>query len=87
MNISLYTITYLKRRLLWDHDNSNLNAVVQVHVKRSVVKEEVLSGEEGEPSEFGRPFRPLIRKSKLVVVDLAGSERIHKSGMFSLQGM
>ncbi|KAG7028657.1 Kinesin-like protein KIN-UB, partial [Cucurbita argyrosperma subsp. argyrosperma] len=51
-----------------------------VHVKRSVVREEVLSNEEGEPSELGRPFRPLIRKSKLVVVDLAGSERIHKSG-------
>lgn len=75
-------------RLLWDLDNSNyINAVVQVHVKRSVVKEEVLSSEEGEPSELVRPFRPLIRKSKLVVVDLAGSERIHKSGMFPLQGL
>lgn len=75
---------------MWDLDNSNyVNAVVQVHVKRSVVREEVLSGEEGEPSELGRPFRPLIRKSKLVVVDLAGSERIHKSGMFHfhLQGL
>lgn len=61
-------------------ESSRSHAVLMVHVKRSVVKEEVLSGEEGEPSEFGRPFRPLIRKSKLVVVDLAGSERIHKSG-------
>ena len=68
-----------------DLDNSNyINAVVQVQVKRSVVREEVLLGEEGEPSELGRPFRPLIRKSKLVIVDLAGSERIHKSGMFPL---
>lgn len=61
-------------------ESSRSHAILMVHVKRSVVREEVLSGEEGEPSELGRPFRPLIRKSKLVVVDLAGSERIHKSG-------
>ncbi|KAG6597191.1 kinesin-like protein KIN-UB [Cucurbita moschata] len=61
-------------------ESSRSHAILMVHVKRSVVREEVLSNEEGEPSELGRPFRPLIRKSKLVVVDLAGSERIHKSG-------
>ncbi|XP_022146966.1 kinesin-like protein KIN-UB [Momordica charantia] len=61
-------------------ESSRSHAILMVHVRRSVVREEVLSSEEGEPSELGRPFRPLIRKSKLVVVDLAGSERIHKSG-------
>ncbi|KAL0547893.1 hypothetical protein IC582_012325 [Cucumis melo] len=61
-------------------ESSRSHAILMVHVKRSVVREDVLSGEEGEPLELGRPFRPVIRKSKLVVVDLAGSERIHKSG-------
>ncbi|XP_023527866.1 kinesin-like protein KIN-UB isoform X1 [Cucurbita pepo subsp. pepo] len=61
-------------------ESSRSHAILMVQVKRSVVREEVLLGEEGEPSELGRPFRPLIRKSKLVIVDLAGSERIHKSG-------
>lgn len=56
--------------------------IVQVNVKRSVVeREDDLSSENGEPSHVARSFKPLIRKSKLVVVDLAGSERIHKSGV------
>lgn len=45
--------------------------------------EDNLSGDNGEPSHITKSFKPLVRKSKLVVVDLAGSERIHKSGVYS----
>lgn len=44
-------------------------------------REDNLSGENGESSHLTKPFKPLVRKSKLVVVDLAGSERIQKSGI------
>lgn len=58
--------------------------IVQVHVKRSVMgREDSLSGENGESSHLTKPFKPLLRKSKLVVVDLAGSERIQKSGIYA----
>lgn len=57
--------------------------IVQVHIRRSVVgSEDHLSGENGETSHLMKPYRPMLRKSKLVVVDLAGSERIHKSGVY-----
>ena len=55
---------------------------MQVHVRRSVTgREDVISSENGDPSHLAKPFKPLVRKSKLVVVDLAGSERVHKSGI------
>lgn len=58
--------------------------IVQVHVRKSVVgSEDHLSGENGETSHLMKPYKPMLRKSKLVVVDLAGSERIHKSGVYS----
>ena len=43
--------------------------------------ETALSSEDENPSHLVKPFRPLVRKGKLVVVDLAGSERIQKSGL------
>lgn len=56
---------------------------MQVHVRRSVTgREDIISSENGDPSHFAKPFKPLVRKSKLVVVDLAGSERVHKSGIY-----
>ena len=56
--------------------------LVQVHVKRSVIgREDNLLGDNGETSHLSKSFKPVVRKSKLVVVDLAGSERIHKSGV------
>lgn len=61
-----------------------LNSLLQVHVKRSVMgREDIISSENGDPPpHLAKPFKPLVRKSKLVVVDLAGSERIHKSGLY-----
>lgn len=54
---------------------------VQVNVRRCVEdRDNDVSSENGESSHTVRSFKPLVRKSKLVVVDLAGSERIHKSG-------
>ncbi|EXB52669.1 Armadillo repeat-containing kinesin-like protein 2 [Morus notabilis] len=62
-------------------ESSRSHAILMVHVKRSVMgREDSLSGENGESSHLTKPFKPLLRKSKLVVVDLAGSERIQKSG-------
>ncbi|PON35227.1 Kinesin-like protein [Parasponia andersonii] len=62
-------------------ESSRSHAILMVHVKRSVMgREDNLSGDTGEPSHLTKSFKPLVRKSKLVVVDLAGSERIHKSG-------
>ncbi|KAG7018952.1 Kinesin-like protein KIN-UA, partial [Cucurbita argyrosperma subsp. argyrosperma] len=50
-------------------ESSRSHAILMVQVKRSVVREEVLSGEEGEPSELGRPFSGTLitNKSKLVL--------------------
>lgn len=45
-------------------------------------REDIISSENGDPPHLAKPFKPLVRKSKLVVVDLAGSERIHKSGLY-----
>lgn len=60
-----------------------LTSLVQVHVRRSVIgREEIISSENGDSSHLVKPFKPLVRKSKLVVVDLAGSERIQKSGVY-----
>jgi kinesin family protein 5 len=60
-----------------------VNSLLQVHVKRSVMgREDIISSENGDPPHLAKPFKPLVRKSKLVVVDLAGSERIHKSGLY-----
>lgn len=62
-------------------ESSRSHAILMVHVRRSVMgREDNLSGENGESSHLTKPFKPLVRKSKLVVVDLAGSERIQKSG-------
>lgn len=62
-------------------ESSRSHAILMVHVKRSVMgREDTISSENDEPSHLAKPFKPLVRKSKLVVVDLAGSERIHKSG-------
>ncbi|KAF4377374.1 hypothetical protein F8388_013720 [Cannabis sativa] len=53
---------------------------IVVHVKRSVMgREDNHSIDNGELSCLSKSFKPLLRKSKLIVVDLAGSERIHKS--------
>lgn len=58
------------------------SALVQVQVKRSVLgREDDVASENGDPTHLTKPFKPLVRKSKLVVVDLAGSERIQKSGV------
>ena len=48
-------------------------------------REAALSSEDDNSSHLVKPFKPLVRKGKLVVVDLAGSERIQKSGPSSLQ--
>lgn len=62
-------------------ESSRSHAILMVHVRRSVMgREDNLSDENGESSHLTKPFKPLVRKSKLVVVDLAGSERIQKSG-------
>ncbi|KAL5538182.1 hypothetical protein UlMin_043680 [Ulmus minor] len=62
-------------------ESSRSHAILMVHVKRSFVgREDTTSAENGESSHMTKPFKPILRKSKLVVVDLAGSERIHKSG-------
>ncbi|KAF3439967.1 hypothetical protein FNV43_RR18245 [Rhamnella rubrinervis] len=62
-------------------ESSRSHAILMVHVKRSgIEREDNISGENGETSHLTKPYKPLVRKSKLVVVDLAGSERIHKSG-------
>ncbi|KAH7519563.1 hypothetical protein FEM48_Zijuj08G0050300 [Ziziphus jujuba var. spinosa] len=62
-------------------ESSRSHAILMVHVRKSVVgSEDHLSGENGETSHLMKPYKPMLRKSKLVVVDLAGSERIHKSG-------
>uniref|UniRef100_A0A2N9JAP7 Kinesin-like protein n=1 Tax=Fagus sylvatica TaxID=28930 RepID=A0A2N9JAP7_FAGSY len=62
-------------------ESSRSHAILMVHVKRSVMgREDIISSENGDPSHLTKPFKPLLRKSKLIVVDLAGSERIHKSG-------
>ncbi|KAF5466944.1 hypothetical protein F2P56_016822 [Juglans regia] len=62
-------------------ESSRSHAILMVHVRRSVIgREEIISSENGDSSHLVKPFKPLVRKSKLVVVDLAGSERIHKSG-------
>lgn len=61
-----------------------VSSLVQVQVKRSVLgREDDVSSENGDPSHLTKPFKPLVRKSKLVVVDLAGSERIQKSGVYA----
>lgn len=57
--------------------------LLQVHVKRSVLGEEVaIPSESDKSSHFVKPPKPLVRKSKLVLVDLAGSERVQKSGAY-----
>ncbi|XP_059458666.1 kinesin-like protein KIN-UB isoform X1 [Corylus avellana] len=62
-------------------ESSRSHAILMVHVKRSVMgREDIISSENGDPPHLAKPFKSLVRKSKLVVVDLAGSERIHKSG-------
>ncbi|XP_060964296.1 kinesin-like protein KIN-UB [Cannabis sativa] len=62
-------------------ESSRSHAILMVHVKRSVMgREDNHSVDNGELSCLSKSFKPLLRKSKLVVVDLAGSERIHKSG-------
>ncbi|BBG97432.1 armadillo repeat kinesin 2 [Prunus dulcis] len=62
-------------------ESSRSHAILMVQVKRSVLgREDDVSSENGDPSHLTKPFKPLVRKSKLVVVDLAGSERIQKSG-------
>ncbi|KAE7997035.1 hypothetical protein FH972_001705 [Carpinus fangiana] len=62
-------------------ESSRSHAILMVHVKRSVMgREDIISSENGDPPHLAKPFKPLVRKSKLVVVDLAGSERVHKSG-------
>ncbi|KAM4104967.1 hypothetical protein ACJW30_06G198200 [Castanea mollissima] len=62
-------------------ESSRSHAILMVHVRRSVMgREDIISSENGDPSHLAKPFKPLVRKSKLVVVDLAGSERVHKSG-------
>ncbi|GLT84447.1 hypothetical protein SLE2022_026760 [Rubroshorea leprosula] len=62
-------------------ESSRSHAILMIHVKRSVTeKEDVNPSDNENSSHFVKPFKPLVRKSKLVLVDLAGSERVHKSG-------
>ncbi|KAL6322484.1 hypothetical protein AAG906_009783 [Vitis piasezkii] len=62
-------------------ESSRSHALLMVNVKRSVMgREAALSSEDDNSSHLVKPFKPLVRKGKLVVVDLAGSERIQKSG-------
>ncbi|MBA0741301.1 hypothetical protein Gogos_014465, partial [Gossypium gossypioides] len=62
-------------------ESSRSHAILMVHVKRSVLGEEVaIPSESDKSSHFVKPPKPLVRKSKLVLVDLAGSERVQKSG-------
>ncbi|GMI66913.1 Arabidopsis thaliana KINESIN Ungrouped clade, gene B, armadillo repeat kinesin 2 [Hibiscus trionum] len=62
-------------------ESSRSHAILMVHIKRSVLGEEVsIPSETDKSSHFVRPPKPLVRKSKLVLVDLAGSERVQKSG-------
>ncbi|PPS05266.1 hypothetical protein GOBAR_AA15412 [Gossypium barbadense] len=62
-------------------ESSRSHAILMVHVKRSVLGEEVaIPTESDKSSHFVKPPKPLVRKSKLVLVDLAGSERVQKSG-------
>ncbi|TQD86035.1 hypothetical protein C1H46_028421 [Malus baccata] len=62
-------------------ESSRSHAILMVQVKRSVLgREDDVASENGDPTHLTKPFKPLVRKSKLVVVDLAGSERIQKSG-------
>ncbi|KAM6575113.1 hypothetical protein CsatA_023440 [Cannabis sativa] len=64
-------------------ESSRSHAILLVHVKRSVMgREDNHSIDNGELSCLSKSFKPLLRKSKLIVVDLAGSERIHKSGVY-----
>ncbi|KAE8697537.1 Armadillo repeat-containing kinesin-like protein 2 [Hibiscus syriacus] len=55
-------------------ESSRSHAILMVHIKRSVLGEEV-----SIPTDKSSP-KPLVRKSKLVLIDLAGSERVQKSG-------
>ncbi|GLT51906.1 hypothetical protein SLA2020_252800 [Shorea laevis] len=61
-------------------ESSRSHAILMIHVKRSVTEKEDVNPSDNENSHFVKPFKPLVRKSKLVLVDLAGSERVHKSG-------
>ncbi|KAL4362200.1 hypothetical protein GQ457_04G032320 [Hibiscus cannabinus] len=62
-------------------ESSRSHAILMVHIKRSVLGEEVsIPSETDKSSHFVKPPKPLVRKSKLVLVDLAGSERVQKSG-------
>ncbi|KAK9266125.1 hypothetical protein L1049_010772 [Liquidambar formosana] len=62
-------------------ESSRSHAILMVQVKRSVMgREAAFSGENDNHSHLDKPFKPYVRKGKLVVVDLAGSERVHKSG-------
>lgn len=45
-------------------------------------RDAAVSGENDDLSHLDKPYKPLVRKGKLVVVDLAGSERVHKSGVY-----
>ncbi|KAB2634438.1 armadillo repeat-containing kinesin-like protein 2 [Pyrus ussuriensis x Pyrus communis] len=57
-------------------ESSRSHAILMVCLWKRIC----VASENGDPTHLTKPFKPLVRKSKLVVVDLAGSERIQKSG-------
>ncbi|KAJ4845553.1 hypothetical protein Tsubulata_021534 [Turnera subulata] len=61
-------------------ESSRSHALLMVHIKRSVGRDDAVSSEVDDSSHLVKPSKPIVRRSKLVLVDLAGSERVHKSG-------